>query len=206
MTVTIETTGIKAFETFIERLPDAATQAARIAINDVAKGEGRKALVRRMYEQVNFPAGYIDENRLALKQQATDNNLEAVIVGRQRPTSLARFASGAAIGQRVPSIAVRVKRTGGSASLPGAFLVRLRAGRQLSEDRFNVGLAIRVKPGSGVIGRRTQREPIFPNVYLLYAPSVDQVFRTVADEESGTLSQMVATEFFRQFDRLVASA
>lgn len=200
MTVTILAEGIDKFGDLLDRLPEATTRAARIAINDVAEGEGRKALIRQMQEEVAFPAGYIDDKRLELVQRATDANPEAVIRGRQRPTSLARFASGASLGQRNASISVRVNPSA-SRSLPRAFLVRLRAGRQITEDSFNVGLAIRVPKGQTVTGRRIQRSPIFPDVYLLYGPSVDQVFRGVAADQSENIARMVSDEFFRQFDR-----
>jgi hypothetical protein len=42
-----------------------------------------------------------------------------------------------------------------------------------------------------------------PNVYLLYAPSVDQVFKSAADTETPDVLDMMAVEFFRQFARLV---
>jgi hypothetical protein len=43
-----------------------------------------------------------------------------------------------------------------------------------------------------------------PNVLLLYAPSVDQVFRTVGETETPAVLDMMGNEFFRQFARLSA--
>jgi hypothetical protein len=43
-----------------------------------------------------------------------------------------------------------------------------------------------------------------PNVFLLYAPSVDQVFRSVAETETPAVLDMMGNEFFRQFARLSA--
>jgi hypothetical protein len=40
------------------------------------------------------------------------------------------------------------------------------------------------------------------NVYLLYGPSVDQVFRLVADDRADDLAEMVENQFYRQFARL----
>jgi len=203
MTVTVVAEGIEQFAGLLERIPDVARKAARIAVNAVARGEGRRAIVQQMTREVAFPAGYLDDRRLELAQVATDQNPEAVIRGRQRPTSLARFAQGATLGGRAASINVRVSPRGGR-PIPRAFLVRLRQGRQLTEDAFNLGLAIRVPAGQSVTGRRLERTPIFPNVYLLYGPSVDQVFRGVAADQAPEIARMVEVEFFRQFDRLVA--
>ena len=40
------------------------------------------------------------------------------------------------------------------------------------------------------------------NVYLLYGPSVDQVFRSVADDKTPKILSDVTAEFLRQFARL----
>lgn len=209
MKITILSEGLSNLSKFLEKLPEKASEAARISINSVARGRGRKLLIDRMMSEVSFPTAYIDQDRLFFKKPATNSDLTAVIEARQRPTSLARFASGGAIGQRGGAITVRVKKSGGGRAFntkPGgaqAFLVRLRRGRALTEDRFNVGLAVRLPEGQSLTGRYSgNTAEIFPNVFLLYGPSVEQVFRGVASDLSDDIGALVETEFYRQFDRL----
>ena len=201
MTVTVVAEGIANLRAYLERVPDITREAARLAINDVAAGEGRTAIKQEMLAQVAFPSGYLDQDRLALKQKATANNLEAVIEGRQRPTSLARFATGGAVGVRGARVRVRVKPGAGKA-LQRAFLVRLRAGASLTADNYNVGLAVRLRPGEQLANKKVTTQRLDSGVHILYGPSVDQVFRTVADDVAPAIADQVTGEFYRQFVRL----
>jgi hypothetical protein len=210
MKIEILAQGLTDLSKYLESVPDKAGEAARIAINSVARGKGRKLLIDRMMSEVSFPREYLDQDRLFFKKPASNNDLTAIIEARQRPTSLARFASGGAIGQRTGAITVRVKKGSGGRTFntkPGganAFLVRLRRGRALTEDRFNAGLALRLPEGQSLTGRKNgNTAEIFPNVFLLYGPSVDQVFRGVAEDLSDDIGALVETEFYRQFQRLV---
>ena len=74
-----------------------------------------------------------------------------------------------------------------------AFLVRLK--------NNNIGLAVRLKPGE-VLQNSEKAVRLDNNVYLLYGPSVDQVFRSVADDITPSIQQSVSRQFFRQFTRL----
>jgi hypothetical protein len=127
--------------------------------------------------------------------------LVASVVGRQRPTSLARFAVGGTVGAK-GGVTVRVK--GSSTFMKDAFLVRLRQGNALTDDGFNLGLAIRLKEGMTLNKRDTSRMVhLEQNVVLLYGPSVDQILRNEAAEaETPEIVGAIATEFFRQFARL----
>lgn len=204
MTVAVIASALADLSDYVERVPRVAEQAARIAINDTITRKGRKLLVAEMEAQVAFPINYVNDERLFLKDRATDGNLEATLIGRQRPTSLARFSTGGAIGQRGLPIRIRVRRGSGGRVTNNAFLLRLNAGRGVTEDRYNIGLALRVPQGTGLTGRKAgNAKEIFPDVYLLYGPSVDQVFRSVAADKAGELGDMVRTEFLRQFDRLL---
>ena len=96
-------------------------------------------------------------------------------------------------------------KNGQSAYLRSAWLVRLRKGASLTEDNYNVGLAVRVKPGDTIAGKHSKHTAwLNPEhtVALLYGPSVDQVFRDVADDNGPKLLNLVANEFFRNFERL----
>jgi hypothetical protein len=175
--------------------------AARMAINRTAQ-RARTAASREMRQQVNFPASYLtgESARLNITRQATNENLEAVITGRQRATSLARFSRDrdAASARRRGGVSVQVK-PGEARFMKGAFLVKLRAGATKTDTQFNLGLAIRLKPGER-IRNKTQMQQLDHNVYLLYGPSVDQVFRTVREDIAPDAESFLETEFRRLLD------
>lgn len=194
MTTSITATALKDVSRFFEELPDIAEQAAVFAINDTVQGEGLTLIKKDMRDQINFPSGYLEGERLRVAKKATRGRLEAVIRGRDRPTSLARFAPGyTPENSRGRPITVRVKR-GGSQVLRGAFLVRLNKGQ-------SIGLAVRLKPGETL--RETEGAVrLANNVYLLYGPSVDQVLRGVAEDRGEEIADIVGRNFLRQFGRL----
>lgn len=175
--------------------------AARMAINRTAQ-RGRTAAAREMRAQVNFPASYLTgaNGRLNVVQQATNENLIAVIRGRHRPTSLARFAreTNPAQARKRGGVNVDVK-PGAAKFMKGAFLVHLRAGAAKTDTQFNLGLAIRLKPGDS-LRNSTAAVRLEDNVYLLYGPSVDQVFRTVRDDIQPGLASFLEAEFRRLVD------
>jgi hypothetical protein len=79
--------------------------------------------------------------------------------------------------------------------------MRLRRGKSIEGDSFNIGLAIRLKPGETI---RNKREMVAfsKGLYLLYGPSVGQVFDDVAIDMEPMLSDRMEDEFVRQFNRL----
>lgn len=191
--------GISDTVASLAEMPAAIQRYARMAINSTTK-KTRTAASRRIREQVNFTAGYLSDNagRLSVTQQATDANLEARIRGRFRPTSLARFARG---GVGRAGVTVQVN-PGSSQRMGRAFLMRLRAGRANIETKSNLGLAIRLKPGEHVENKH-RMVAVSGNLYLLYGPSVDQLFRTVAEEIAPDASDDLETEFLRLIDRMI---
>ena len=206
----LETT-VEALEearSYFEEFPTIARTAARLSINQVADRQGRKLLIDEMLSQVAWPRGYLDRDRFNVRK-AYNENLEAVITARMRPTSLARFVRGqaaAAAGRGMGGVRVQV-RPGATKSMPSAFLMRLRAGASMSDTNYNLGLAIRLKPGERILNKTKQSlTQLGHNLYLLYGPSVDQVFRTVAMDRAPEIVSMVETEFYRQFARLSAEA
>lgn len=202
MGVRIDTRGLDEQKERFERMPDVANTAARIAINDtvaLAKREGSKLIPK----EISFKAGYLQDN-LNITRKASDRRLEAELTGRDRATSLARFIKGnPTVGRRTKgaSIKVNVSPEGGTRNIVDAFLIRLRAGKQAVSDAFNIGLAIRLKPGERV---RNKREMVAHSkgLYLLYGPSVAQVFDDVAEDMEPMLSDHCEEEFVRQFERL----
>ena len=188
--------GLAEIQRYIDLLPDRAARAAALAINQTADRGGLKTIRDDMREEIAFPAGYLeDRKRLGVTRRAKPEDLEAVITGRTRPTSLARFVKG---GGKKPSIRVNPAST---KTLSRAFLVKLRAGQGPVDEAFNIGLAIRLKEGEKIDNKRVMA-PFARGLYLLYGPSVDQVFRTVAASASPEIAGMLVEEFKRQFARL----
>lgn len=205
MSAIIDAIGLTETQQYFERAPDIARRAAVLSINQTAERKGLKAARDAMLLQVAFPPGYLQPPNFFLSQRATVDDMTAAIRGRFTPTSLARFAGGArsrfAAGRR------HVRRNGGGIALhvqPGASVVLKRA-FFLNLRGGNIGLAIRLKPGEVLLhtrGAKLLTSGPLAGVALLYGPSVDQVFRTVAAEIAPGVLDAVETEFLRQFIRL----
>lgn len=186
----------------IRNLPEAVLRKARQAINRATE-RARTEASRRIREQVNFKARYLindasesSSSRLYVKTLAKGNSLEAVIKGRERPTSLARFASGTPQSARkAGGVRVSVK-PGSSKMMKGAFLMRLRQGGKPIDTASNLGLAIRLRPGESVNNKRHMVQ-LRGNLYLLYGASVNQVFRTVSEDVSPKALDWLEQEFDR---------
>lgn len=205
MAARINSISLEGLVEFLDSRPAVARKAARIAINDTTGRFAVPTFKKAVEEQVNFPAGYVNKDRLGQTKSATDNNLSATITARFRPTSLARFASNQSFegARRANGVKVKVKKGGGGTFMEGAFFVKLRRGGDTA-DGFNVGLAIRLKPGQRLRGRRKGGASVqlAPNLYLLYGPSVDQVFNAVSVEKGSAVADKLQAEFVRQWVRL----
>lgn len=183
--------------------PSIRLNAAR-AINTVTR-DARSSLAFQIEHEVNFPPGYLSPGRkkLYVSGLANRNNLEGVITASGNPTSLARFVQGGAKAGRHGALTVRVGNQ--SKTLKRAFLMKLRQGSgAITEDRFNLGLAIRLKPGESLANKRFVRK-ISSGLYLLYGPSVDQVFlgrdgTGAVPEQSEQIADHLETEFLRLMD------
>ena len=169
--------GLKELSNFAD-LDEKVKGFALNAINDsldFARAEG----ARVMLTEVAFPDEYLAPKggRFSVSRRATRGSLEGAITARQRATSLARFSSGS-VGE---SPIVGVRRGKGAAKLPRAFLMKLKSGN--SDTRNNLGLAIRLKKGEQLKKSHAAVE-IGKGLYLLYGPSVDQVFRNLVNGET----------------------
>lgn len=185
---------LKEAQRYFDALPEIAEKAAMMALNQVGEREALPMIRRSAENQVAFPHGYLDNpDRLGLRRKATRGRLEVVITARDRPTSLARFAPGQTPENTArKGVTVQVKR-GRSVKMNKAFMVRLKNG--------NTGLAIRLP--SGQRPSAAHKPVALDNgVWLLYGPSVDQVFRTVAEESLPQIGEKASREFLRQFARL----
>lgn len=206
MSVSVDIIGLKDTIDYFRTLPELSAQAASLAINQVAQRSGMSLARDEIMKQIAFSKDYLSGDRLQVVQFARPDNLVAAIRARKRATSLARFATSGAVG--VAGTGVMVKR-GQSVYLKQAFLVKLKQGRaSVTEDNYNLGLAVRVKAGETIRDKVTAHQSWLVGnaetggVALLYGPSVDQVFRQVADEIEPGVLELLAAEFFRQFDRI----
>lgn len=193
MSVTISAGGLADMSEFFEKMPDIAEQAAVYATNDVAQRDGLVGIRKEMRRNVAFPSGYLEGDRLRLAKRARRGSIVAEVVGRDRATSLARFAQGQkpsnTRGRKIVlTVAPNKKRT-----LEKAFLVNLRNG--------NVGLAVRLKKGEQ-IHNTTAAVRLADNLFLLYGPSVDQVYRGIAEDRAPQIGANLSRQFLRQFTRL----
>lgn len=134
----------------------------------------RAGAARIMLTEVEFGSGYLND-KLTVRKRAKVGDLEATIRGRGRPTSLARFSKGGTPWKAGVTVNVG---TGKVKALKKAFLVTLRAGSADIETRSNMGLAIRLPAGAAVRNKKTMVK-MGKGLYLLYGPSVDQVFSKI---------------------------
>lgn len=195
MSVTVSAEGVADLELYFERFPTAAKRAMSVAINETARDVALPEARREITAQVNFPFGYLDDgDRLSISQFAYPERLEAKLTARDRPTSLNRFVTGDLPAEATYRAGVTVAVKPGSVrKLPGAFAVPLKNG--------NIGLAIRLRPGETLTGVHDFTPiQLFPNVFLLYGPSVNQVFQTVAEDIELPVTNALETEFLRQLN------
>lgn len=195
MTVFVSVKGLAEAADFFEELPDIAERAAVLAINQVADRDGLAVIRRDMREQINFPKGYLERgDRLAVVRKARKGDLTAIIRGRDRATSLARFLTPGQRPDNTSGRGLRVEvKNGKVRNLKRAFIVKLKNG--------NMGVAVRLKPGE-TMENSERAVRLADNVFLLYGPSVDQVFQGVAEDRTDDLGDMIERQFYRQIDRL----
>lgn len=177
----------------VESLTPAIERAALRAVNATAD-RTRTGSADYIYSRLNFPKGYLApaQKRLFVSKKAKQGDLEAIITGRHRATSLARFVTGGMAGRK--GARVSIKR-GSSVELPNAFLMKLRSGGGV-ETKDNLGLAIRTKRGA-TPDKAYKPVKISETLWLLYGPSVSQAFRYAADKEADEAAQYLRAEFSR---------
>lgn len=198
---TLDLAGFLDLEDFLDAAPANTRKAASLALNATIGGpRGLGVYKKALAREINFPGDYLNDSRIRFDKRATPDSLSASILARQRPTSLARFVTSAAVPGRA-GVTVQVKANGGSKFFKGGFLVRLK-GAEGGDG--NLGLAVRLGPNTRLNKRDTSKMVhLDANVVLLYGPSIDQVLQqSVADAETPEVVDNVATEFFRQFERL----
>lgn len=194
--------GLKVFED-IERMSAELRLKAAQAINTVSR-DGRSYIAMQIEREVNFGPGYLapSKKKLFVAKQANRNDLEGIIRASSNPSSLARFAQGNLNPSRRGGVTVRVGQK--TETLRRAFLIKLRSGSASIETKFNLGLALRLRPGEKLRNKKFARQ-ISSGLYLLYGPSVDQVFAGregdgVADQSSERIARDLENEFLREWN------
>ena len=120
-----------------------------------------------------------------------------------RNTSLARFVRGSPkVGKQGVYVAVS---PGKARFMKRAFLIKLPQGSNpITDTQHNLALAMRLKRGETLQNKSTARR-IASGLYVLYGPSVDQVFRNredtgVAIDLIPELEDDLQAEFLRQLN------
>jgi hypothetical protein len=190
----IETRGLEDMIAKVKEMPGDIDEALQLSINDSARLARREG-AKQILEEVNYPRSYLrgEGSRLSISQFATRSNPEAVVTGRDRATSLARFATSKPKFGRQRGVKVKVSTDGATQQLHGGFFLRLNNG--------NVGLAVRTRKGERLRNSRAA-VALGNGAYLLYGPSVNQVFQGVAADIVDRVSDNLETQFLRQFLRL----
>lgn len=194
----------------LEGAPKRVKRAASRAVNHALR-RTRTQAAREMREQIAWKARYLTgagSGKLQIRESASPDNLQGRIRGTDRPTSLARFMSGSRRPGRA-GVTVRVK-PGSSKKMKRAFVMGLK--------NENVGLAIRLREGESIENKkvmlraaysrgprrqRANRRASEYNIYLLYGPSVDQVFTTVREDMDEFALAEMETEFLRLIERVI---
>lgn len=172
--------------------------AAVRALNTVA-AKARTLGARRIREEVAFPPAYLNPaaKKLYVATKAQKSRLESIIRASDRPTSLARFVVGSTTKNGV-TVQVSPGRT---RQMKKAFLYKLKSGNADINTKSNKGLAIRLRSGETIRNKKSFKR-LKGNLYLLYGPSVDQVF--IGKDRTGVAARMepeildsLQQEFFR---------
>lgn len=206
MTVEVTFRGLDDVRKMVAGIPETVDRASAFAINEAAR-YGQAESSRRIREQVAFKASYVGSAedpgaRLRVAKRARAGDLEAVIAGRTRPTSLAQFQTGAKLGKG-GYVRVKVSATKGARTIPGAFPMKLRRGGVYDPGSVNQGIAVRLKDGKLPAGlNKKQMVQVDGSLYLLYGPSVDQVFRDVRYDVQEPVADVLESSFLRNFARL----
>jgi len=206
VTTEVEVFGLKGLDDLVKRMGQSVDPATRVAINDGARFAVREG-AKDISSELNLSQRYImggPAPRLAVRRFASDSNLEAVVTGRDRPTSLARFSRSAVrLGKQRLSPTVKVAAQGGGQRIRGSFFVRLRRGVNFDGENFNVGLAVRLKPGQRIPGKNSMAKPGRSGFYLLYGPSVGQAYRSSSVRTVPAVSKRIGNTLARELTRRI---
>lgn len=189
---------IKGLATYLQRTPEVAQEAAKLAVSDTADW-GKNMAARMFTSTVNLPADALAARRFRVSQRPTSARPEAIISADNNPLGLSRFVVGAKKpGAPHPRTQVLVGGSVKQWSAPGgdnyAFLIPTPNGAA------GVGLAIRTK---GALRNSKAARQIGRNLYLLSGPSVNQMFAQLMPAIVPRVEAKLQAEFQRQYSRLI---
>lgn len=188
----------------INALDPEILRVVRMSVNKGADF-GRAEAARQIGRQLNLPARYISgsNGKLTVTRKATASTLEAKIGARSTPTSLARYATDRdpKASRKRGGVNVAVK-PGGARFMPRAFLIKLKSGNSGIDTNYNLGLAIRLRPGEQIDNKRIRAKRLESNLYVLYGPQVSQAFINangtgVAEDITPDILDKMENEFLR---------
>lgn len=207
MVVKVTVEGLDSLERDIAQYPVASAKAAQIAVNATAR-LARTLGTKGIQAQVALNTRYIQANLTVIPAKLGAPT--AIVRGRFRPTSLARYATNRAAPHGSPA-RLRVKRRGAAVLKRRLFLFkRLSTGSAVGQDGRrlpgqNIGLAIRLKKGEQLRNRKKaiRFSDDDGGLYLLYSPSIDQVFKDVRNDLTPKITPFLEREYGRQLTRLL---
>lgn len=179
-------------------VPADVSRLARMAINKTVRFARRRGS-EEIRKQVAFPARYLTSDDRLETRFASGQVLAGRVVARDRPTSLARFARNMGSSASDTNRRWRSKRSSGARIQvkPGATRIVRRAFAVKLKNN-NLGLAIRTNGGPPRAAYKPKA--LSPNVWLVYGPSVAQVFDTVRGDISDEAADALEAEFLRLVD------
>jgi len=148
----------------------------------------RAAASRDIRENINVTRSAL-ASRLSLRKVARPGDPEAILNASDRPRSLASFVTSRRAKNK--GVTVEVK-PGERKEMLRAFIINLANG--------NRGLAIRLKPGETLKNKKYAKE-LGKNLYILYGPSVNQMFRMIAEDRVDEFASFLENEFIRLQER-----
>lgn len=203
--IEIQLRGLETVEKYFVTLPDRTNKALKLAVNDAAL-YGARLGKKQIMAEVNRSSAYLGNpknvnSKLARIKTASVNDLESIVQANHRLASLAGFSnSPVSFGRPKSAIKVKVGK-GGAKEVKRGFFIRLKKGDVLTEDNYNLGIAIRLKPGEKV-GNKKVSKAKDSRIAVLYGPSVEQMFNRITPEIADDVLAFAEREFLRQFDRL----
>lgn len=198
--IEFDVAGLASLVQRMKQAPERAEMAAQRAINDTADF-ARRSISKRAREQLNFKRSDLTEkgNKLGVRKRASRGDLEALVVGSERPTSLGRFSTKR-LRRGMRGITVKVKR-GSSNKLDRGFALPLRRGNFFDPLNPNMGLAVRLKKGEK-LSNSVGAINMGGGLYLLYGPAIDQIFESYVGDELDQVAAKLEAEFNRQWNLL----
>lgn len=184
---------IEALADRVEASADVIANSQYRVLNRIAD-KTQRAAQRHIVSSVNLSAAYVAE-RLVV-HPAGPRQPYASIIGRSRPTRLMTYGAKLvtkpaprakgdtlrriAAGQKAAGVSVAVKRGGSRKTLPGAFLIPLRAGKEEGGNGFGVfvrhGSAAHLAAKRNPAVRVGKHRAGAGQLRQLYGPSIDQMF------------------------------